>query len=76
MDTQYKIIYDKKFYKDLKLIELRTTHNYYKNLKNNINKMIQDLQFMPRIHKTLISIRDKHGEYRRMVFENILLYIK
>lgn len=76
MGMRYKIKYDKKFYKDLHLIELRITHNNYKNLKNKINIMIKNLQFMPRTHKTLISFKDSNGEYRRIIIEKYSIIYK
>ena len=40
-----------------------------------INKDIKNLTFMPRMHKTLIYFKDKHGEYRRIVSgRHIIIY--
>ena len=72
----YKTILSKKAKRDLIKISRYMKNYNYDKIVEKIYKDIENLQFMPRIHKTLISIRDKHGEYRRMVFENILLYIK
>lgn len=67
MDIQYKIKYKGRFYKDLYFIELRTNLNHYKKLKEEIDKKIENLQCMPRLHKSLIYLKDKDGEYRRII---------
>ena len=42
--------------------------NYNANkIIEKIYKDIENLEFMPRTHKTLIYFKDKSGEYRRMV---------
>ena len=67
MDIQYKIKYKRRFYIDLSFIELRTNLNRYKKLKDEIDKKIENLQHMPRTHKSLIYLKDKNGEYRRII---------
>ena len=42
------------------------SYNTYKIIEK-INKDVENLKYMPRIHKTLIYFRDKSGEYRRMI---------
>jgi len=76
MGTQYRITYDNKFYKDLYLIELRTTYNYYKKLKNKLNIVIENLQYMPRTHKTIYTLKDPIGEYRRIVLDKYSIIYK
>ena len=76
MGIQYRITYEKKFYKDINLIELRTTHKHYKKLKDKMNIAIQNLQFMPRTHKTIYTLKDPIGEYRRIVLEKYSIIYK
>ena len=76
MDILYKITYDRKFYKDLYAIELRTTDNYYRKLKDRLNVVIKNLQFMPRTHKTIYPFRDPLGEYRRIILERYIIIYK
>ena len=65
----YKIEVSDKAENDLKRIS-----DYLKDYGYNgeyiikqINNDIERLNFMPRIHKTLISYKDEKGEYRRIV---------
>ena len=76
MDMPYKVKYDQKFYKDLSLIELRTNTNYYRKLKNKIDIILEDLQYMPRLHKTLYSSKNPSGEYRRIIIEKYSIIYK
>lgn len=76
MDTQYKISYDKKFYKDLHLIEIRTTDKYYSKLKEKMSIVLENLQFMPRTHKTIYTLKDPIGEYRRIVLDKYSIIYK
>ena len=76
MDIQYKIIYDKSFYKDLLEIESKTYMNFYKKLKKDIDIKIENLKFMPRTHKSLIYYKDKYGEYRRIVSGKYIIIYK
>ena len=65
----YKIEISDKAENDLKRIAeylIEFGYNTEKNIKL-IDKDIENLKFMPRIHKTLISLKDKKGEYRRIV---------
>ena len=41
MAIQYKVIYDKKFYKDLFEIEAKTEMNFYKKLKKDIDEKVK-----------------------------------
>lgn len=52
--------------------DLKRIYKYMKeyNVEKSIEKIyldIDNLAFMPRIHKTLIYFKDKKGEYRRIV---------
>lgn len=76
MVMQYEIIYDKKFDKDIHLIELRSNSNYYKKLKNKIIAEVENLKCMPRAYKSLICQRDLKGEYRRIVLDKYILIYK
>jgi len=63
----YKIIFSKKAKKDLtKIAKFMKNYNANKIIEK-IYKNIDDLIFMPRKHKTLIYLKDKNGEYRRML---------
>ncbi len=76
MDKQYKIMYDKKFDKDLHLIESRTISNYYNKLKDKINKEIEYLKFMPRMHRKVKYYNNPTGDYRRIVFDKYIIIYK
>ena len=76
MAIQYKIIYEKKFYKDLFEIEAKTEMNFYKKLKKDIDEKVENLKFMPRIYKTLSYKKDIVGEYRRIVLAKYIIIYK
>ena len=76
MDIRYSITYNKKFYKDLHLIELRTNEKYYRKLKDKINQVIENLEFMPRMYKTICNFKDPTGEYRRIIVEKYSIIYK
>ena len=42
-------------------------YGFTERILQKIEKDIINLEYMPRIHKTLISIKDPNGEYRRML---------
>ena len=53
--------------------------NYNSNsnkIMNKIYKDIENLIYMPRIHKTLIYFKDKKGEYRRIVSGRYIIIYK
>lgn len=55
--------------------DLRRISNYLEEYRlekiyKKIKQDIENLKFMPRIHKTLSSSKDKEGEYRRIVSGN------
>lgn len=54
-------------YKDIERIKNRYNYYYQKKLIDRTEKDIMNLAHMPRMHKTLISAKDKDGEYRRMI---------
>ena len=76
MDIQYKIVYEKRFYKDLLEIEDKTYIRFYKKLKKDIDSKIENLKVMPRTHKTLIYLKDKTGEYRRIISGKYIIIYK
>ncbi len=63
----YKIKIAQKAKQDIKnTIE----YNEYYNIEKDINKIYKDietLKFMPRINKTVYTLKDKNSEYRRMI---------
>ena len=72
----YKTIFSKKARKDL----IRTA-KFMKNYNTNkilerIYKDIDNLTYMPRMHKTLIYFKDKSGEYRRIVSGKYIIIYK
>lgn len=72
----YKIVISKKVRKDIKKIG-----NYVKryNIDKVIKKIyedIEELDVMPRIHKTLYSYKDPNGEYRRMISGKYIIIYK
>ena len=64
IEKKFQIIYEEDIQDDIERIK-----NCDYNQKNilKIEKDILNLEYMPRIHKTLIYLKDKNGEYRRMV---------
>ena len=51
--------------------------NYnYNKIIEKIYKDIDNLLYMPRIHKTLIYYKDKKGEYRRIVSGRYIIIYK
>lgn len=63
----YKTIFSNKAKRDLiKIAKFMKNYNSNKIIER-IYKSIDNLNYMPRIHKTLIYFKDKNGEYRRMV---------
>ena len=63
----YKTIFSKKAKRDLIKID-KFMRNYNSNkIIEKIYKDIENLEFMPRIHKTLIYFKEKNGEYRRII---------
>jgi len=42
-------------------------YGFNESVLQKIEKDIINLEYMPRIHKTLICIKDPNGEYRRML---------
>lgn len=65
MMKRYHIIYEESAYNDLK--EMKDAYNCKEKIINKIEKDIKSLEYMPRINKTLISSKDKWGEYRRKI---------
>ena len=65
----YKIGISEKAENDLKRISEYLNYYGYNGeyVIKQINTDIDRLNFMPRIHKTLISYKDENGEYRRIV---------
>ena len=72
----YRIIFSKKARKDLiKIAKFMKNYNYSKIIEK-IYKNIENLTFMPRMHKTLIYFKDKKGEYRRIVSGKYIIIYK
>ena len=68
MERVYHVIYEKSTHKDLKKIrKYAISKKYYERIMQEISRSIENLKYMPRIHKTLICIKDTNGEYRRML---------
>lgn len=63
-------------YKDIERIKNSYNYFYQEELINKIEKDIKSLAYMPRIHKTLISSKDKEGEYRRIVSGKYIIIYK
>lgn len=63
-------------HKDIERIKSSYDYFYQEELINKIEKDIINLMYMPRIHKTLISSKDKHGEYRRIVSKKYIIIYK
>lgn len=74
----YKINLSNKANKDINRITeyLQGFANSVDKIIKKINKDIDNLLFMPRIHKTLIYFKDKKGEYRRIVSGKYIIIYK
>ena len=42
----------------------------------DVNKDIETLKFMPRINKTVYTLKDKNSEYRRLISEKYAIIYK
>ena len=73
---QYRIIYEESMYKDIERIKNSYNYFYQEELINEIERDIKSLVYMPRIHKTLISVKDKEGEYRRIISGKYIIIYK
>lgn len=63
----YKIKIAQKAKQDIKnTIEYNGDYNIEKDI-NKIYKDIETLKFMPRINKTVYTLKDKNSEYRRLI---------
>ena len=72
----YKTIFSKKAKRDLiKIAKFMRNYNYNKIIEK-IYKSIENLEYMPRTHKTLIYFKDKRGEYRRIVSGKYIIIYK
>ena len=66
----YKIKLSSKFKRDFRRISNYLEEYRLEKIYKKIKGDIENLKFMPRIHKTLISSKDDKGEYRRIVSGN------
>ena len=72
----YKTIFSKKAKRDLiKIAKFMRNYNSNKIIEK-IYKDIENLEFMPRINKTLIYFKDKNGEYRRIISGKYIVIYK
>lgn len=72
----YKTIFSKKAKRDLiKIAKYMKNYNPNKIIEK-IYSNIDNLTYMPRIHKTLIYFKDKTGEYRRIVSGKYIVIYK
>lgn len=62
--------------KDLKRIDRHMREYNFEKKIERIYKDIDNLTFMPRMHKTLIYFKDKRGEYRRIVSGKYIIIYK
>lgn len=62
---RYHIIYEESAHSDLK--EIKDSYNSKEKIINRIEKDIKSLEYMPRSNKTLISTKDRNGEFRRKI---------
>ena len=76
MEEQYRIQYKESFYTDLEKISQNSIPYYYLKDVNKINKDIETLKFMPRINKTVYTLKDKNSEYRRLISEKYAIIYK
>ena len=60
-----------------KISEYLEDYQSYRNkIIEKIDKDIENLKDMPRIHKTVIYVKDKNGEYRRIVSGKYIIIYK
>jgi len=60
-----------------KISEYLEEYEHYRDrVIEKIDKDIDNLKDMPRIHKTVIFIKDKNGEYRRIVSGKYIIIYK
>ena len=72
----YKTIFSKKAKRDLiKIAKYMKNYNSNKIIEKIYNN-IDNLTFMPRMHKTLIYFKNKRGEYRRIVSGRYIIIYK
>ena len=72
----YKTIFSQKAKRDLiKIAKFMRNYNSNKIIEK-IYKDIENLEFMPRINKTLIYFKDKNGEYRRIISGKYIVIYK
>jgi len=74
----YKLELSNSAKKDLnKISEYLENYLTYRNkVIEKIDKDIENLKVMPRIHKTVIFVKDKSGEYRRIVSGKYIIIYK
>ena len=63
----YKIKFSDKSKRDLRRISNYVEGERLEKIYQQIDKGINNLQFMPRRNKTLYSSKEPHGEYRRLI---------
>ena len=66
VEKKYHIIYEEDMHNDLERIK-NSNYGCNERTLEKIEKDILNLEYMPRIHKTLICVKEPNGEYRRMV---------
>lgn len=70
------MIFSKKAKRDLiKIAKFMKNYNINKIIEK-IYKDIENLTYMPRMHKTLIYFKDKSGEYRRIISRKYIIIYK
>lgn len=75
MANQYHIVYAKSMHKDLKRLKRYLEAEYYQKVSKKIDTYIENLRYIPRGYKTLYFVRDRSGEYRRVVCRKIYYYL-
>lgn len=74
--SKFRLELSYKAQKDLENLEEHISEYNINKKIEKINIDIQNLTYMPRIHKTLYSFKDPKGEYRRIVSGKYIIIYK
>ena len=74
--SNFKIKISNGYKRDIKKICNFMKNYNIETILKNAEENIENLSFMPRIHKTLYSYKDPNGEYRRIVSGKFIIIYK
>lgn len=76
MEELYQIIYEKAAIKDLNRIKKYCSSRYYKNTIQSIINALKIIKVFPKMSKTLYSIENRFGDYRRAIIKKYVIIYK